>query len=237
MKIKLNKDDVESSKKDQKEPISFPWDDESPPQMRMVGLYGELDGGPHQRGELVTYSLMALYHNRIKRVPKPFTKAQLKKIEKAQKSGEDIDIRVDFEEINQPIELVINTPGGRITDMNAIYDTMRYIRKDCEIHTTGIGQVMSAGVVLLAAGTKGKRKIGKNCRVMIHQASAGAMGLTHEINNEVKEIEYNQEQYIRVLSEETKMSVKTIKAMLAKNVNVYLSAEESVKLGIADIIV
>ena len=67
----------------------------------------------------------------------------------------------------KPFELIISTPGGTAVDMFSIYDMMRQTQEDCEIHTYGLGRVMSAGVVLLAAGTKGKRKIGANCRVMI----------------------------------------------------------------------
>ena len=100
-----------------------------------------------------------------------------------------------------------------------------------------MGKVMSAGVLILAAGTKGKRKIGKNCRVMMHSVIGGNHGSLHNMLNEMEAIEQLQDMYINCLVEETKMSKSQIKKMLEKKVNVYLSAEEAVELGIADIII
>jgi ATP-dependent Clp protease protease subunit len=96
---------------------------------------------------------------------------------------------------------------------------------------------MSAGVLLLAAGTKGKRRIGQNCRVMIHSVIAGSHGSLHNLLNEMEAVEQLQQMYIDSLVAETKMTKKQLKKMLERKVNVYLSAEEAVELGIADIIV
>ncbi|NKB39797.1 MAG: hypothetical protein GKR86_01840, partial [Ilumatobacter sp.] len=63
-------------------------------------------------------------------------------------------------ESDSPVEFYVNSAGGVASDMFAIYDYMRQTREDMEIHTHGLGKVMSAAVLLLAAGTKGKRKIG-----------------------------------------------------------------------------
>ena len=100
-----------------------------------------------------------------------------------------------------------------------------------------MGKVMSAGVLLLAAGTKGKRKIGKNCRIMIHSVIAGNHGSLHNLMNEMEAVEHLQQMYIDCLVKETDMSKKQLKKMLERKVNVYLSAEEAVELGIADIII
>jgi ATP-dependent Clp protease protease subunit len=121
--------------------------------------------------------------------------------------------------------------------MFALYDIMRLTKTKCDIETFGLGKVMSAGVLILAAGTKGKRKIGKNCRVMIHNVMAGSVGSLHNLENEIKEIKYIQQSYISALSEESGMPVKKLQKLLNRKVNVYLSAEEAVNLGIADIIV
>jgi len=137
----------------------------------------------------------------------------------------------------KPIELIISTPGGHAADMFAIYDIMRLHRQSQEIETYGIGKVMSAGVLLLAAGTRGSRKIGKNCRVMIHECSAGNMGAVSVLKNEMKEIIDLQNQYLQSLADETRLSVSQLKRMISKNQNVYFSAEEALKYGIADIIV
>ena len=89
----------------------------------------------------------------------------------------------------------------------------------------------------MAAGTKGKRKIGKNCRVMIHSVIGGNQGSLHNMLNEMEAIEQLQDMYINCLVEETSMSKTQIKKLLEKKVNVYLTAQEAVELGIADIII
>ena len=137
----------------------------------------------------------------------------------------------------RPIDFYISTYGGNADDMFALYDIMKQIQEETEIHTIGVGKVMSAGVPLLAAGTKGKRKIGKNCRIMIHSVVAGQHGPLHNLINEMEAVEQIQKMYINCLVSETKMTKKDVKNMLERNVNVYLSAEEAVELGIADIIV
>ncbi len=133
-----------------------------------------------------------------------------------------------------PIEFYLNTHGGSASDMFAIYDMMRQIRKKCEIHTIGMGKIMSAGVLLLAAGTKGKRKIGANARVMIHSVLGGSEGPLFNIENEFEEIKFVQEAYSRALTKETNLTSKSMKELLERHVNIYLSAAEAVKYGIAD---
>ena len=145
--------------------------------------------------------------------------------------------RTCAESEKQPVEFYISTYGGNADDMFALYDIMRQVREETEIHTIGVGKVMSAGVPLLAAGTKGKRRIGKNCRVMLHSVVAGNHGPIHNLINEMEAVEQIQKMYINCLVSETNMTKKDVKKMLERNVNVYLSAEEAVELGIADIIV
>ena len=132
------------------------------------------------------------------------------------------------------IEMFISTPGGNADDMFAIYDVMRLVKDECDIKVTGVGKVMSAGVLLLAAGTKGKRRIGKNCRVMIHSVIGGHVGPMHQMLNEVTEFKKIQDQYLNALVQETNMSKTYLNRLLKKKVNVYLTAEEAVELGIAD---
>mgnify|MGYP001551496522 FL=1 len=100
-------------------------------------------------------------------------------IELAHEEEREPDIELEVHTVNQPIEFVLCTSGGSALDMFAIYDVMRMVREDCDVCTYGIGKIMSAGVLLLAAGTKGKRKIGKHCRVMIHPVQAGTSGSSH----------------------------------------------------------
>ena len=135
------------------------------------------------------------------------------------------------------IEFYLSTYGGSADDMFALYDMMKIVEEDTDIVTIGMGKVMSAGVLILAAGTKGKRKIGRNCRVMIHPVIAGNHGSLPNLINEMEAIQDLQELYIERLVEETKMTKKQMKKLLEQKVNIYLSAEEAVKYGIADIIV
>ena len=136
-----------------------------------------------------------------------------------------------------PIDFYISTYGGSATDMFAVYDAIRQIREECPIRTVGLGKVMSAGVLLLASGTKGERKIGANCRVMIHGVMSGQQGHLHDLENEMEEAKFTQRQYVKALAKETNMTEKYIKKLMDKKINVYLDAEEAVDLGIADIII
>jgi ATP-dependent Clp protease protease subunit len=145
--------------------------------------------------------------------------------------------RIPKEDTKKPIKFYLSTYGGSADDMFALYDVMRLVQAETEIHTVGMGKVMSAGVLLLAAGTKGERRIGKHCRVMIHSAMAGSHGSLPNLVNELEALQQLEEEYVAALASETKMTKEEIKNMLERKVNVYLSAEEAVKLGIADIII
>ena len=149
---------------------------------------------------------------------------------------EDLEC-ADTKEVIRPFEMLISTNGGNADEMMAIYDAMRYIREEVEIITFGLGKVMSAGTLLLAAGTKGKRRIGKHCRVMVHSVIGGHVGPMHQLDNEMKEIKIIQESYIKALCEETNLTEKQLRSWLKKKVNIYLTAEEAVKYGFADIVI
>ena len=140
-------------------------------------------------------------------------------------------------EKQMPIKFYVSTYGGSADDMFALYAIMRQIKETSEIHTIGLGKVMSAGVLLLASGTKGKRQIGKNCRVMIHSVMGGNHGSLHNMMNELEAIEQLQDMYCDALISETKMTRSKLKKMIERKVNVYLTAEEAVEMGIADIII
>ena len=141
---------------------------------------------------------------------------------------------LEEDEEKKPIDFYISTYGGNADDMFALYDIMKEVQKETEIHTIGMGKVMSAGVLLLAGGTPGQRKIGRNCRIMIHSVIGGNQGDLHNLVNEVEAIQELQEMYINCLTQETKMTKSQVKKMLERKVNVYLSAEQAVEYGIAD---
>ncbi len=92
-----------------------------------------------------------------------------------------------------PITMYVSTYGGSADEMFAIFDIMNHCKKSCHIETIGIGKVISAGTLILAAGTKGKRKISKNCRVMLHQVSAGAFGPLFNMTTEIDAIQKFQD--------------------------------------------
>jgi len=121
--------------------------------------------------------------------------------------------------------------------MFAIYDLMRSVLKDCEIETIGLGKVMSAGVLLLAAGTKGQRKIGKNTRVMLHAVQVAHHGSLASWENEMEEARWIQEHMLAALIAETKLTKRKLQKMINQKVDLYIGAEEAVELGIADIII
>jgi len=141
------------------------------------------------------------------------------------------------EDKRKDIEFYVSTYGGSADDMFALYDIMKDVQKTSDICTIGMGKVMSAGVLILASGTHGKRKIGKNCRVMIHSVAAGNHGELNHMINELDEIKNMQEMYIKCLVAETKMTETVLRNMLERGVNVYLTAEEAIEYGIADEIV
>lgn len=188
-----------------------------PAKLRLIGLYGEVTEG---NAAETTYSLMAL-----------------KEMGKKEELSDPEDSESETTTTYEPMNFIVSTWGGSAVDMFSIYDTMRMVRDDCEIKTLGLGKVMSAGVLLLAAGTKGQRRIGKNCRVMLHGVTSGQHGNLSDLENEMAEAKWIQERLVVCLLEETKMTKRYIKKLLAKRMNVYLTADEAVELGIADEIV
>jgi ATP-dependent Clp protease protease subunit len=87
---------------------------------------------------------------------------------------------------DQDINLYINSPGGAVDDTLAMYDTMKFLT--CDVATFCIGQAMSGGAVILAAGTKGKRYCLPHAKVMIHQPFGGIWGQTEDIAIQAQEI-------------------------------------------------
>ena len=131
---------------------------------------------------------------------------------------------------NKDISFYINSPGGVVTAGLAIYDTMRYIR--CDVSTLCIGQAMSMGSLLLAAGTKGKRYALPNSRIMIHQPSGGFQGQAVDIEIQVREILQLRERLNQVYVEHTGQTLKAIeKAMDRDN---FMSSEEAKAFGLVD---
>ena len=138
------------------------------------------------------------------------------------------------EERAEDIKLYVNTYGGSADEMFAIYDVMNFCKQHCDIQTIGLGKVMSAGTLLLAAGTKGKRYLGSHARVMLHAVNGGHVGELHNLQNEMEQMSSLQESYIQAMSNETSMTKRQIQTLINRKVNVYLSSEEAIEKGLAD---
>ncbi|HZU81008.1 MAG TPA: ATP-dependent Clp protease proteolytic subunit, partial [Acidimicrobiales bacterium] len=93
---------------------------------------------------------------------------------------------LEGEDLDKDIHLYINSPGGDITALFAIYDTMKFIKP--EVSTFCFGQAASAAAVLLAAGAKGKRFALPHARILLHQPWGGAAGQASDIEIQAKEI-------------------------------------------------
>jgi len=95
-------------------------------------------------------------------------------------------LHLESDDPDKDIHLYINSPGGDITSLFAVYDTMQYIKPD--VSTIVMGQAASAAAVLLAAGSKGKRYALPHSRVLIHQPHGGAQGQAVDIELQAKEV-------------------------------------------------
>ena len=117
-------------------------------------------------------------------------------------------LHLEAEEPDKDINLYINSPGGDINSLFAVYDTMQFIR--CDVSTTVMGQAASAAAVLLSAGAKGKRFALPNSRVLIHQPHGGAQGQAVDIEIQAKEILRYRRLIDEVLAMHTGQSLEKI---------------------------
>jgi ATP-dependent Clp protease protease subunit len=137
---------------------------------------------------------------------------------------------LEGEDPDKEITMYINSPGGVITAGLAIYDTMQYVR--CPVSTVCIGQAASMGAVLLAAGSKGRRRCLPNSRVMIHQPHGGARGQATDIEIQAKEIVQMRTKLNEILSKHTGQTVDKLKADTERDR--FLSATEAKEYGLVD---
>lgn len=128
------------------------------------------------------------------------------------------------------ISMYINSPGGEINAMYAIYDTMGLIT--CDVATLGLGQCSSAGSFLLSAGAKGKRAGLPNLSVMLHELSSGYQGRAGDMRNHHKHVEQMYEKMAKQYAEMTGQKISRLKKDMARDF--YMSAEEAVEYGVLD---
>ena len=141
------------------------------------------------------------------------------------------------EERPEDVHLLISTGGGAVYDMFGIIDIMNIVKRRRDIATLGTGKVFSAGVPLLASGTKGKRFVTRNARIMMHRCSAGNMGTTADMKASHDEMRLMEDQMVQVIAENSKLSVGEIHNMFSKNTDEYFSAQEAIEMGLADEII
>ncbi len=139
-------------------------------------------------------------------------------------------LHLESEDPDKDIWLYINSPGGSMTSMFAIYDTMRYVGPD--VGTVCTGMAASAASVILAGGAAGKRFILPNARVLIHQPHGGTQGQSADIEIQAKEIVFLRQRMEQILATHTSRSIDQIARDTDRDF--IMSAEEAVAYGMVD---
>jgi ATP-dependent Clp protease protease subunit len=139
-------------------------------------------------------------------------------------------LHLESEDPDKDISIYINSPGGEITGLFAIYDTMQFIKPD--IQTICVGQAASAAAVLLAAGAKGKRFALPHARILIHQPHGGAQGQAVDIEIQAKEIVRMRELLDQLLAHHTGQELTKIAHDTDRDF--IMSAPEGREYGIID---
>ncbi len=137
---------------------------------------------------------------------------------------------LESEDPDKDINLYINSPGGDITGLLAIYDTMKYIKPD--VSTFCFGQAASAAAVLLGAGTKGKRFALPHARVLLHQPWGGVGGQASDIEIQAREMLRMKDMLNGLLAHDTGQSVEKITTDTDRDY--IIGAEEAVAYGLID---
>ena len=137
---------------------------------------------------------------------------------------------LESEDPEKDINIYINSPGGDITALFAIYDTLKYVRPDKS--TFCFGQAASAAAVLLAAGTKGKRFALPHARILLHQPYGGGGGQASDIELQAKEILRMRDLLNQMLANDTGQSAERLQKDTDRDF--IMDAEEAKEYGIID---
>lgn len=137
---------------------------------------------------------------------------------------------LEGEDLDKDIHLYVNSPGGDITALFAIYDTMKFIKP--EVSTFCFGQAASAAAVLLAAGAKGKRFALPHARILLHQPWGGAAGQASDIEIQAKEIIRMRDLLNEMLAGDTGQGVDKIARDTDRDF--VMTADEAVTYGLID---
>ena len=139
-------------------------------------------------------------------------------------------LHLEGEDPEKDIALYINSPGGSVTSLLAIYDTLEFIKPD--VSTICMGQAASAAAVLLAAGAPGKRFALPHARILLHQPSGGAEGQSSDIEIQAREIQRIRDLLDEILAEKTGTSVETISTDTDRDF--IMTAQEAKEYGVVD---
>lgn len=140
---------------------------------------------------------------------------------------------LESEDPETDVFLYVNSPGGDVTAMFGIYDTMQHIGPD--VATICTGQAASAGAVILAGGAAGKRQLLPNARVLLHQPHGGAQGQSVDVEIQAKEMAYMRTRMIELLSEHTGQTIERLTADLDRDYIV--RGEDAVAYGVVDSVI
>jgi ATP-dependent Clp protease, protease subunit len=139
-------------------------------------------------------------------------------------------LHLEAEDPDKDVVMYINSPGGEITGLFAIYDTMQYIKAD--VQTVCVGQAASAAAVLLASGAPGKRFILPHARVLIHQPHGGASGQAVDIEIQAKEIVRMRDLLDEILAHHTGQTLERVSKDTDRDF--IMSGHEAKEYGIVD---
>lgn len=144
-------------------------------------------------------------------------------------------LHLDSEDPEQDINVYINSPGGSVTAGLAVYDTMRFVNAD--VATTALGMAASISAVLLAAGTKGKRNVLPNTRVLLHQpwVQGGPGGQASDVEIQARELVRTKRRMNEILAEATGQPFEKIERDTDRDY--IMGAEEAVEYGVVDRVV
>jgi len=131
---------------------------------------------------------------------------------------------------DQDINLYINSPGGLVDQTLAVYDTMQLV--GCKIATYCIGQAASGAALILMAGTKGKRFILPNAKVMLHQPYGGITGQAEDIRIQAEEVLRDKQRLNEIIAAQTGKTVEAITEETERDR--YLNAREALEYGVVD---
>ena len=140
---------------------------------------------------------------------------------------------LEAEASTKDVSLYINSPGGDMTALFAIYDTMQCVRPD--VATICVGQAASPAAVLLAAGAKGKRAVLPNARVLIHQPHGGVQGQSSDLELAVAEVVELRRRMVEVLAEATGHPCERITADIDRDY--ILRGDDAVAYGLVDAVI